>query len=140
MAIIDQIKETLQNVAQTTGEKFDIAKLSIDIKSYEEKQKGLQVDIGKKVYDGYLAGDELDNDTIEMCVRIEEIQKQINGMNDKILKLRNKKKCTDCGETLQIDDRFCNNCGTKQPEIAEEPVDFSDAEEAEETTAEDTEE
>lgn len=133
MAIMDQIKETLQNVAQTTGEKFDIAKLSIDIKSAEEKQRGIQIDIGKKVYEGYLAGEELDNDTIEMCVKIEEIEKEINSMNDKILKLKNKKKCIECDATLQLSDKFCNTCGARQPEIAEETLDFSDAIEVEET-------
>lgn len=72
----------------------------------------------------------------EIQALLDEIVAQnikIEDLKQGIAKIRGQKICTCCGFTMDIDALFCPQCGTKAPEVVEEPV-KEEAVEAEDVT------
>ena len=71
------------------------------------------------------------------------LQEENHRLEDKILGIKNLKKCIKCNFEISKDSEFCNKCGEKQPieenvEIQEEPSE--DVKEAEVIEIKDSEE
>ena len=52
----------------------------------------------------------------DICKDIDNINDEIDKANDKILEIKNIKRCPNCGAQLAKDVQFCPDCGTKQGE------------------------
>ena len=116
--------ETYKGAAEKTGKIAKEAKLKLKISDNKSKINDIYEEIGKKVYQKHASNEDLciKQDLEEECARIDELSAEIEGYHKEILELSNEKACTNCGEHMSKDAKFCPKCGTEQPEIKEEPA------------------
>ena len=116
--------ETYKGAAEKTGKIAKEAKLKLKISDNKSKINDIYEEIGKKVYQKHASNEDLciKQDLEEDCARIDELSAEIEGYHKQILELSNEKACTNCGEHMAKDAKFCPKCGTEQPEIKEEPA------------------
>lgn len=144
MAFLDKVKELAVSAAQTTSEKIEVAKVSVDIKTEENKARKVLEKIGEKVYEEYEKGMITDEEILGLCKEIDVIMETIDDLKEKSLNLRDKKTCISCGKELAEEDSFCSGCGAKQPEevveevVAEEVFDDVIVEEMDDLDTEET--
>ena len=112
---------TYKTAAEKTNKLASDTKLKSKINSNKSKIKDIYKEIGKKVYQKYTLGGELDiKDDIENELsRIDELSKEIEDFERQRLELSDVKECINCKEKIEKSSVFCSKCGTKQPE---EPV------------------
>ena len=137
--------ETYKGAAEKTGKIAKEAKLKLKISDNKSKINDIYEEIGKKVYQKHASNEDLciKQDLEEECARIDELSAEIEGYHKEILELSNEKACTNCGEHMSKDAKFCPKCGKEQPEIKEEPAkevevlaEEQDTENTEEATSE----
>ena len=116
--------ETYKGAAEKTGKLAKEAKLKLKISDNKSKINDIYEEIGKKVYQKHASNEDIciKQDLEEECARIDELSAEIEGYHKQILELSNEKACTNCGEHMAKDAKFCPKCGTEQPEIKEEPA------------------
>ena len=116
--------ETYKGAAEKTGKIAKEAKLKLKISDNKSKINDIYEEIGKKVYQKHASNEDIciKQDLEEECARIDELSAEIEGYHKEILELSNEKACTNCGEHMSKDAKFCPKCGTEQPEIKEEPA------------------
>ena len=134
--------ETYQFTKEKTTKISEELKLRNKINENKNKVEELYLEIGKCVYDEYKTGEKCDQLT-EKCEEIMALQEENNRIEDKILGIKDLKKCIKCNTEISKDSEFCNKCGEKQPEeekmeIKEEMVE--EAKEAEVIEIKDSEE
>lgn len=114
--------ETYKGAAEKTGKIAKEAKLKLKISDNKSKINDIYEEIGKKVYQKHASNEDIciKQDLEEECARIDELSAEIEGYHKEILELSNEKACTNCGEHMSKDAKFCPKCGTEQPEIKEE--------------------
>ncbi len=109
--------EAAQEVAKKSGELVEVAKLNISIANEEDKIKRLYEKMGKMIYDAYKEKLPIDSKFEETCREIDTIFKNIESMRKKIQKIKNIKRCVQCGTELQQDALYCMKCGARQSEV-----------------------
>ena len=116
--------ETYKGAAEKTGKIAREAKLKIKISENKSKINDIYEEIGKKVYQKHTSNEEvcIKKDLEEECAKIDILSSEIDSYHKEILELSNVKVCTNCGEHIAIEAKFCPKCGTEQPEIKEEPA------------------
>jgi predicted RNA-binding Zn-ribbon protein involved in translation (DUF1610 family) len=112
-----------ENVGKKMGEVVEVTKLNSAINNEEDKIKKLYTEIGRKVYERFTAGGTACEDVLEECSAVKASYEEIENLRNKILQAKNLKKCTKCGEALELNIVFCPKCGEKQPviEVKAEP-------------------
>ena len=119
-----KFSETYKSAAKKSGEFIEEAKLKIGISSEQEKIEGIYAEIGKRVYEAHIRGEDLSELYKAECERIDALQELINGMKLKVLQMRNIKTCPKCQTEIESTSGFCPKCGTKQE--VQEPVNEED--------------
>jgi hypothetical protein len=115
-----KIGETAQAAAKKSGELVEITKLNMNINSEEDKIQKLYTQIGKNVFEKFLAGTETSAEYKEACEGIKAHEETIKNLKAKIMEVKNLKTCSGCGAELDKSLMFCSKCGAKQemPESA----------------------
>lgn len=93
------------------------AKLNIIIADKESEIKEIYQEMGNIIYDSYKAGEKTAPKYVKKCKMIEKINKKIEEMSTEINHLKGFRKCNECSEIINIDDKFCINCGKEQKAI-----------------------
>ena len=106
-----------ENVGKKMGEMVEVTKLNSSINSEEDKIKKLYLEIGKKTYARFSAGEEVADDIAEEVNAIKTGIENIANLKVKILEAKNLKQCIKCKGELELAVTFCPNCGEKQPVI-----------------------
>jgi len=109
-----RVSDTAKAAAKKSGNVVELTKLNMNIGTEEEKIKKLHSEMGKLLYDVYLGGEQINEELIPFCEKIDVIYGTIEDMRSKILELRNVKACAECGHELEIEMAFCYKCGRKQ--------------------------
>ena len=130
MSVLDnftrKVSDTAKAAAKKSGNVVDLTRLNMNIGAEEEKIKKLYSEMGKLLYDVYLEGEQINEDLVTYCEKIDVICGSIEEMKAKVLELRNAKACTECGQELELDMVFCYKCGAKQEsEVADTGEDIS---------------
>lgn len=109
-------KETYGVASKKTGELAKEAKLRMKINESKSEINGLYQQIGKKVYEKHILSENLDIKTEleEECTKIDVFSAEIETCLNQIRELKDKKQCPNCSNEIEIDAKFCNNCGAKQ--------------------------
>jgi len=140
--IIDKILSTVEKTAKVVVQKstdiVDITKTRYAIMSEEGKSSDIIKDIGQLVYDAYKSGDGNADAIAQKCSDLDLLVEAIEQKKDQLAKLRNLKRCTECGNANEMAAMFCNRCGEKLPEVEVEQAedipgdetDFGDAADA----------
>ncbi len=120
MNFLDKLTKTATNTYKYTQEKTSkitkIAKLKSLMNEDKQKIDDLYNEIGKEVYENHVREEKVD-----IVSKIEEICKEIDVYADEIeltrmelLKLKDLKQCKKCSYEMELDFRFCPNCGELQ--------------------------
>ena len=136
MSVINEITKAVTDTAKTaakiSSEMVEVTKLNVAISVEEDKISKQFFEIGKKVYGKYASKSAIDdNDIIELCELIKDMERNIAEMRTRIFNLKKIKECPVCKEILDIDMAFCFKCGARQPvvEIIIEETEVSECEE-----------
>lgn len=108
--------QTYKATAGKTSKIAKEAKLRILISDDEDKIEDLYIEIGEKIYKMYEKQEQ-----IEMNMQLKDLFTKIDALNEEIkdtktelLRLKDSKVCTNCGNTIDIESHYCNNCGYEQ--------------------------
>lgn len=146
---------TITKTAKEIGERADIfietQKLhnrAVSEKRMIEKKFN---DLGILVYEKFVGGEDLEAELAEICEEITKRKTVIAGYKEEIARLKGRKICGGCGESIDRNAAFCPKCGTPCPvedaedifedeeKMAEEVVEAPKAAEEEEEAAEEAE-
>lgn len=123
-------KDAAQTAAKKTGEVAETAKLTITLKTEEQKLGRLFAALGKLCYEKAEQA-QLDAQIME----IDEQKKIIADLKVQVAESKGKIICAGCGKEMDAGAQFCSSCGAKQEpkkteETAEEKAEAPAAEEA----------
>lgn len=123
MSCLDKIGKTATNTCKVTVCKTNKmakrAKLKMHINECKEEIEDIYNKIGKKVYEKHVREENIDikQDLKEECRKIDRYSKEIDSSIERILMLKDMKKCPNCFSEIMIQYNFCPNCGKKQYNI-----------------------
>lgn len=115
----DVAGKTYKTVADKSNQMIKGAKLKMQITDIEEQIEIMYSDFGKRVYTMYEEGKVVDGFEKD-CKKIEKMFKEIESLEAKMLQNKNLRKCSGCGEIIQLEHKFCPTCGEKQKKIRQE--------------------
>lgn len=106
-----KISQGTKAVTQKSGELFEIAKVKMDVASEKEKISDLYEEIGKFIYSDYKKGNVKQEEIIEKCHLIDELNYKVKMLNQKVVQIRGGSLCRKCGEVVEASQRYCHVCG-----------------------------
>lgn len=111
--------ETYKNTAEKTNKLTREMKLKSQINDNKAKIIKIYGDIGKKVYEKHVLGENVDikTDLAEECAKIDAFSKEIEDLGTEIRALKGIRLCNKCGSEIMVNAKFCPKCGEKQEEI-----------------------
>ena len=112
-----RIKNAGQNIAQSTRNFADVAKLKKNISDNERQIAGLYAVIGKTYYERHK--DDSKAEDLENILKINSLFKDIDELKQQIKEIEGFVKCPGCGCDVPADAAFCNHCGAKIPKETE---------------------
>lgn len=134
MDIIDKIKEMGSEAYKFTQESTSrIAKetkLKMKISQNKAKIEEYYEEIGKQIYKDHMCEEETDakEKIDEILSQIDNLSNEIKDVQMELLNLKDKKKCENCGNEIDIEAKYCSECGTKQEEKKNETEEPKDVE------------
>lgn len=126
--------ETYQATKEKATNISEELKLKGKISDLKSKIEDAYTEIGKIVYEEMKNGNDVSKDAIvAKCEEISKDNDEIEKLENEILAVKKIKKCTKCGNELDISAEFCSKCGEKQEkiekvEIKEEPKEAKEVE------------
>ena len=121
-------------VADKSGKLIKETQMRVKTNDKEGDIETMYYEMGKTVYDMYKKGEDVGDVFKKTCKKIDKLDKEIQEMETHMLYLRNLRKCSNCLETIEIENKYCPKCGDKQKavkikevekdeEIEESPID-----------------
>ena len=104
-------------VADKSGKIIKETQMRVKTNDKEGEIEAIYYEMGKNIYDMYKKGEEVGDDFKKSCKKIDKLTKEINEMETHMLYLRNLRKCTNCGEVIEIENKYCPKCGDKQKAV-----------------------
>ena len=121
MEIMDKVNEIAQKVSDKAGEVVEMGKLTAKIHSEADEVSKLKKQIGEICFGKYRAGDELDPEIEQLCIKIEKHKHNIAENQRKLNRMKTGDRqtvdpavdgfCPFCGEKLNKGGNFCPGCG-----------------------------
>lgn len=131
--------EAYKITADKTGKLAKETKIKIKINDLKSQIRDVYEEIGQRVYQNHVRehDETFEKEVDEMCVKIDVLSDEIEGLLKQSLELKDKRQCKECFAEIDKDAKFCYKCGAKQdePEPAKE-VEVVENKEAEEKETE----
>ncbi len=115
----ETISATGKDVSKKAKDLTGLAKLNMDVRAKEEYILGQYEEIGRQYYELHKEDPEPIFDEMPL---IKEALEEMEALKHEIADLKGLKKCPSCGTVLDIDDVFCNQCGTEYDSVVKEVV------------------
>lgn len=114
--------ETYKYTTEKTGKLAKEAKLKLKINENKSKIEELYEEIGKIVYQKHVREEDINikEDLDSYCTSIDELSSQIEEARDQILNLKERKQCKNCYSEIDIEVKYCPNCGYQQENTIKE--------------------
>ena len=111
-----KVSETYDATAEKTSKLAKEAKLKMKINENKSNINEIYQEIGKKVYEKHVREENIDIKTEleEECTKIDVLSAEIETCLKSILELKDRKQCPKCHTELELNAKFCVNCGEKQ--------------------------
>ena len=119
--VLKATKESANNVVKKSENIVEISKLNALVSSKNNELSSTLEKIGEVVTLKFESNIYIDPDLVEYASQVADLRNELAEINQQILKLKNKKQCSQCGEYLDNTHVFCPNCGAKQ-EVYEAPT------------------
>jgi len=104
-------------VADKSGKIIKETQMRVKANDKEGDIEMMYYEMGKSVYEMYKNGDEVSDSFKKTCKKIDKLTKEIADMETHMLYLRNLRKCANCGETIELENKYCPKCGDKQKAV-----------------------
>lgn len=114
----DVAEKTYKTVADKSNQMIKSAKLKIQVSDLEQEIEIIYENMGKRIFELYKNGEVVEGFEKD-CKKIEKMYKEIVELDEKSLYIKNLRKCANCGEIIDLDNKFCPLCGEKQKKIKE---------------------
>lgn len=130
MEFIDKLKnigcETYRYTSEKTSKIAKETKLKMKINENKSDIKEIYEKIGKAVYQQHIREEETDikQEVEQYCNQIDFLCDEIEEIQTQLLNLKDKKKCSVCAKEMNIEDKFCPQCGKEQPKVEFEEVEI----------------
>ena len=87
----------------------------------KQKVEDLYNEIGKKLYENHVRAEKIDivSKIEDICKEIDAYADEIELTRKEILKLKDLKQCKKCNYEMELEYKFCPNCGEEQKEVLE---------------------
>lgn len=110
--------ETYKGAAEKTSKIAKETKFKMAINDNRAKINDIYKEIGAKVYEKHIREEEIniDNKLAEECTKIDVLADEIEDYRKEILELKDRKQCKKCSKEIDVEFKFCPNCGEKQDE------------------------
>lgn len=127
-----------KKTSEATNKITKETKLKLKINENKNKITDIYEEIGKKVYEKHTREENISiKEELETeCSKIDELSKEIEEARKEILKLNNKKQCSNCYAEIEKDAVYCSKCGQKlqtvevvEPEQVPEEAKITETEE-----------
>ncbi|HEX3027769.1 MAG TPA: zinc-ribbon domain-containing protein [Clostridia bacterium] len=109
----DKVSSAAKSAVKASNELIEVTKLNSAINSQKDKMKALMLEIGELAYNTYKDGKPLDDEMSQKCESIAECEKSIEEIKEKILDIKDMKKCDNCSAEVDHDVLYCPRCGNK---------------------------
>ena len=102
--------------AEATSKIAREGKLKFKISDNKGKIKDIYQEIGRIIYEKHLREENIDikENLKEQLSTLDELSKEIEDARLELLRLNQKKLCSNCYEEISVDVAFCPKCGAKQ--------------------------
>ena len=104
-------------VADKSGKIIKETQARVKVNDKEGDIDAMYYDMGKAIYGMYKNGETIGDNFKKTCKKIEKLEKEISELETYSLYLRNLRKCSNCGETIEIENKYCPKCGDKQKAV-----------------------
>lgn len=125
--ITNMASDTYKKTSERTSKIAKETKLKMKMNDSKSKIEELYEEIGKIVYQKHVREEDISikEDLCSYCKQIDELSEEIEKYQNEILAMKQKKVCENCYMEIQVDSKYCPNCGAEQPktEIKEEKKD-----------------
>ncbi len=118
--VINKISETAMKTyryaAEATGKIARELKLKAQMANSKSQINDLYRNIGKNVYGKYILNDKknMDEELLEDCSMIDILSDEVEDIRMELLNLKDLKQCPKCYFEIDLDYRYCPNCGYEQ--------------------------
>lgn len=125
MNFLDKLGQISSQTYKYTQEKTTkiakIAKLKALMNEDKQKVEDLYNEIGKKLYENHVKAEKIDivSKIEDICKEIDAYADEIELTRKEILKLKDLKQCKKCSYEMELEYKFCPNCGEEQKEVLE---------------------
>ena len=132
MNFLDKLGQISSQTYKYTQEKTTkiakIAKLKALMNEDKQKVEDLYNEIGKKLYENHVRAEKIDivSKIEDICKEIDAYADEIELTRKEILKLKDLKQCKKCSYEMELEYKFCPNCGEEQKEVLENKVENSE--------------
>ncbi len=116
--------DTSREIAQTTKNYADVAKLNTQIAGEEKAMSGVYEKLGRAWYEAHK--DDEEPEFAEYSAQLRTSLEKIEGWKGQINAIKGVQVCPSCGKVLPEAAAFCSECGTKlekKPAPAPDPED-----------------
>lgn len=113
--------QTYRNAAEATNRITREIKLKVNMADNKSQINDLYEKIGKKVYEKYLLKENIDmqKDFDNDCSMIDVLANEVEDYRMQLLNLKDLKQCKNCHSEIDLEFRYCPNCGFEQQETEE---------------------
>ena len=125
MNFLDKLGQISSQTYKYTQEKTTkiakIAKLKALMNEDKQKVEDLYNEIGKKLYENHVRAEKIDivSKIEDICKEIDAYADEIELTRKEILKLKDLKQCKKCSYDMELEYKFCPNCGEEQKDVLE---------------------
>lgn len=109
--------ETYNAVVNKSEKIIEGTKSRFEISEKEDKIEEIFLSMGRTVYEMYKKGENIGEFFQQEAEKVDNLNKEIEDMERKILSNKGLKECTKCGKIISVDSHFCPKCGAEQSDI-----------------------
>jgi len=113
-----QASKTYKEAAEKTGKIAKETKLRMLVSSNKVEIAEIYEKIGRKIYEKHIRENvdtiKIKDEISEECSEIDVLADEIELARKEILNLKDKKQCNECYYEIDIEHKYCPNCGEKQ--------------------------
>ncbi len=127
MDFVSSLKKNLSAAADTavkkTTEVTEAAKLTVEIKSKNEKINAVYTEMGRAIYGDMKTGTDSREKLTALAADADALKETVAVLKKRLAKTQGRVLCPACGEKMKNTANFCSVCGEKLPkEAPAEPV------------------
>lgn len=128
MDFLNHMAQSVSNTYRATAKQTEkIAKkmkLMAILNENQEKIQSLYEEIGCMVYKKHVQEGmpeekivRIEEELMNECSKIDALAEEVKDTRKELLKLKQRKICSNCGQELPLEVKFCPDCGARQTKI-----------------------